>query len=111
MPLRDHFRPPLESRHSWEGFFGGWPAMIVQSLATLLPPHYAAEPRVHLGTPAASNTNPSEPAGYAVHVVDRQRGRRLVAAVEIVSPANKDRPDHRGAFVARCAALLQQGVS
>ena len=41
----------------------------------------------------------------------RDRARRLVAAVEIVSPANKDRPEHRRAFVAKCAALLQQGVS
>src|SRR5262249_6226159 len=38
-------------------------------------------------------------------------GRRLVAAVEIVSPANKDRPEHRRAFVAKCIALLQQLVS
>ena len=39
------------------------------------------------------------------------RGRRLVAAIEIVSPANKDRPEHRRLFVAKCAALLQQQVS
>ena len=37
--------------------------------------------------------------------------RRVVAAVEIVSPANKDRPEHRRAFVAKCAALLQERVS
>ena len=48
---------------------------------------------------------------YAVHVYDTRRGRRLVAAVEIVSPANKDRPEHRRAFVAKCAALLQARVS
>ena len=34
-----------------------------------------------------------------------------MAAVEIVSPANKDRPEHRRAFVAKCAALLQERVS
>jgi hypothetical protein len=34
-----------------------------------------------------------------------------VAAVELVSPANKDRPETRRAFVAKCAALLQQQVS
>ena len=33
-----------------------------------------------------------------------------MAAVEIVSPANKDRPEHRRAFVAKCAALLQDRV-
>jgi hypothetical protein len=48
---------------------------------------------------------------YEVRVYDSRRGRRLVAAVEIVSPANKDRPEHRRAFVVKCAALLQQRVS
>jgi len=47
---------------------------------------------------------------YAVHVYDQSRGRTLVAAVEIVSPANKDRPESRGAFVTKCAALMQRGV-
>jgi hypothetical protein len=48
---------------------------------------------------------------YEVRIFDRLRGRRLVAAVEIISPANKDRPEHRGQFVAKCAALLRQRVS
>lgn len=48
---------------------------------------------------------------YEVRVYDRQRGRRLVAAVEIISPANKDRPESRVQFVAKCAALLRQRVS
>lgn len=48
---------------------------------------------------------------YEVRIYDAKRGRRLVAALEIVSPANKDRPDHRNAFVAKCAALLQKGVA
>ena len=48
---------------------------------------------------------------YEVRVYDTQRHRRLVAAVEIISPANKDRPENRRAFVAKCAALLQQHVS
>jgi hypothetical protein len=47
---------------------------------------------------------------YEVRVYDTRSGRRLVAAVEIVSPANKDRPEHRRVFVARCAALLQERV-
>jgi hypothetical protein len=47
---------------------------------------------------------------YEVRVYDTKSGRRLVAAVEIVSPANKDRPEHRRAFVAKCAALLQNRV-
>lgn len=50
-------------------------------------------------------------AEYEVRVYDTRHGRRLVAAVEIVSPANKDRPEHRRLFVAKCAALLQQRVA
>lgn len=46
---------------------------------------------------------------YEVRIYDEE-GYRLVAAVEIVSPANKDRPDNRHAFVTKCAALLQQHV-
>jgi Protein of unknown function (DUF4058) len=47
---------------------------------------------------------------YEVRVYDTKSGRRLVAAVEIVSPANKDRPENRRAFVAKCHALLQSRV-
>ena len=39
------------------------------------------------------------------------RGDRLVAAVELVNPANKDRPEHRRDFAVKCAAYLQQQVS
>lgn len=48
---------------------------------------------------------------YEVLVYDEERDRRLVAAIELVSPANKDRPETRDAFVAKCATLLQQQVS
>jgi Protein of unknown function (DUF4058) len=48
---------------------------------------------------------------YEVRIYDAERGRTLVAAIEIVSPANKDRPEKRNAFVAKCAALLRNGVA
>jgi hypothetical protein len=47
---------------------------------------------------------------YEVLVFDQTRNRQLVAAIEIVSPANKDRPENRRVFVAKCAALLQEHV-
>src|ERR1043165_4277734 len=50
MPLRDHFRPPLDHAHSWEELHGQWPAVIVQHLRTKLPPGYEAAPRVHSGS-------------------------------------------------------------
>jgi hypothetical protein len=149
MPLRDHFRPPLDHVRSWEELHGGWPMMIVAALSRKLPPRYVAGPRVHLGAyyeidvasyeeeesiPHASEagadqggvatavwapprptfevtTDLPEQDEYEVRVYDTQRNRRLVAAVEIVSPGNKDRPEARRAFVAKCAALLQQHVS
>ena len=46
---------------------------------------------------------------YEVRVYDFRRGRRLVAAVEIISPANKDRAENRHQFTAKCAALLRRG--
>jgi len=100
MPLRDHFRPPVWKQASWEGFHGGWPMTMVQQLSRTLPPEFSAEPRVHLGFSFE----------YEVLVYDQERGRTLVAAVEIVSPANKDRPETRQTFVTKCAALLQQRV-
>ena len=71
---------------------------------------------------ASTNWSPSAPTlaiamdlpaldEYEVRVYDTKRGRRLVAVIEIVSPANKDRPEHRSAFVTKCAALLQECVS
>jgi hypothetical protein len=146
MPLRDHFRPPVNSRHSWEGFHALWPATLLQRLVPVLPRGFSAEPRVHLGRffeldvgayegdgggppgaaaiPGGVATAPytaphptaiidadlGEQYEYEVVVFDEERGRTLVAAVEFVSPANKDRPEHRRAFVAKCAALLQKGV-
>lgn len=147
MPLRDHFRPPVSSHHSWEGFHAQWPAMLVLRLFPTLPDGYTAEPRVHLGQyfeldiggfesdngggmsnattgagGVATAPHPAPPPTstveadlgeqyeYEVLVFDEDRGRTLVAAVEFVSPGNKDRPEHRRAFVAKCAALLQKGV-
>jgi uncharacterized protein DUF4058 len=56
------------------------------------------------------DTEELTPPEYEVRVYDERHGRRLVAAVEIVSPRNKDRPESRAAFVAKCQALLQQEV-
>jgi Protein of unknown function (DUF4058) len=115
MPLRDHFRPPVDDRISWDAIHGQWPGMIVLSLARTLPRRYVAAPQIHLGAFAQIDVSAFEilPAQdeYEVRVYDTKRGRRLVAAIEIVSPANKDRPEHRRAFVAKCAALLQNQVS
>jgi hypothetical protein len=37
-------------------------------------------------------------------------GPTLAGAVELVSPANKDRPENRDAFLCKCQGYLQHGV-
>lgn len=103
MPLRDHFRPPLDNVASWEELHGGWPMVIVQQLKKRLPAGYVGGPQVQSALPDYDE--------YEVRIYDAKRNRRLVAAIEIVSPGNKDRPESRNAFIAKCAALLQKGVA
>lgn len=50
------------------------------------------------------------PDSLEVLVSSSEAGPTLVAAIELVSPGNKDRPEYRRAFAAKCAAYLQQGV-
>jgi hypothetical protein len=50
------------------------------------------------------------PDDIAVHVFHSAGGPILVAAIELVSPANKDRNETRRAFAAKCAAYLQRGI-
>ena len=144
MPLRDHFRSPVNDKHTWDALHAMWPCTIVRQLFDILPAGYVAAPGVHFGKDveidvstfevderagaAASTGNGgvatvvspeptltleadlSEQDEFEVRVYDADRGRRLVAAIEFVSPSNKDRPENRGAFVAKVAALLQEDV-
>jgi hypothetical protein len=43
-------------------------------------------------------------------IFDQEAGPTLAGAIELVSPANKDRPAHRDAFVSKCSAFVQQGI-
>jgi hypothetical protein len=45
-----------------------------------------------------------------VEVFSETAGLVLVGAIELVSPSNKDRPENREAFVAKCDGLLRQLV-
>lgn len=57
-----------------------------------------------------AEAEPSEDYAYEVLVFDQQRERRLVAAVELISPGNQDRPASRRTFVDKCRRLLRCGV-
>jgi hypothetical protein len=59
----------------------------------------------------AVETDVPEADEYEVLIYNADEERQLVAAIELVSPANKDRPDKRRAFVGKCAALLRKGVA
>jgi Protein of unknown function (DUF4058) len=79
----------------WEGTFNASTATLTWS-----PPRPSVD--VVMERPAHDE--------FEVQVYDEELGR-LVGAIEIVSPANKDRPVTRRAFIAKCAALLWQNVS
>jgi hypothetical protein len=50
------------------------------------------------------------PDDFEVQVFSSVAGPVLVAAIELVSPGNKDRDEARRAFAAKCAAYLQRGI-
>jgi hypothetical protein len=127
MPLLDHFHPPLLGQRHWEGFYGQWAAAISGSLNEhLLPAEYFAEFHVRLGTRVARDIatfsehgalpTPAAvfpalfPDDIEVRVFSSAAGPVLVAAIELVSPGNKDRDEARRAFAAKCAAYLQRGI-
>lgn len=61
--------------------------------------------------PAADLAVPTVfPDQIEVQVFSTAAGATLVAAIELVSPGNKDRPDTRHAFAAKCVSYLTSGV-
>jgi hypothetical protein len=139
MPLRDHFTPPLSVTRPWEGFHTTWATTIAQELNRILPPEYVAIPQTSRGplvevdvaalelaaagrpTGATNGWTPTAPGWTAeldwtardlfeVRVIDQRDGPRLAGAVDLVSPANKDRPAARRAFAGKCAGYLRAGV-
>ncbi len=137
MPLLDHFHPPLSEDVPWEGFHSAWATMIAGGLNRELPagcraiPLTSRGPLVEIDVAAvekvagaiggATSWEPGRPGMSAeldwsgrdlfeVRVIDRRAGGRLVGAIELVSPANKDRPSARRSFAGKCAGYLRMGV-
>jgi hypothetical protein len=141
MPLLDHFHPPLKEQIQWASFHSNWATRIADQLTALVPEEFRVEenPRLaggveidiaasHEDEPGANGIaspwhspwRPRAVAGtmpalfpdkFEVLVFRMLGGRHLVAAVELVSPANKDRPETRQAFVSKVASYLHDGVS
>jgi hypothetical protein len=61
--------------------------------------------------PITGDVSFAEPDLFEVRVYKAEGGMKLVAAIELVSEANKDRPSHRRTFATKCASYLQRGVS
>jgi Protein of unknown function (DUF4058) len=74
------------------------------AMATL-PARAWAPPAPAMVAPAAF------PDAFEVLVFENEGGTRLVAAIELVSPGNKDRAAHRQAFAIKCASYLCRGIS
>jgi hypothetical protein len=61
--------------------------------------------------PAPAQSMPGVcPEAFEVLVFNNEGGARLVGAVELASPGNKDRQDERRAFAVKCASYLYQGI-
>jgi hypothetical protein len=71
--------------------------------ATLVAPAWAP-PVPQMAMPAVF------PDEVEVLVYNTDAGPTVVGVVELVSPGNKDRTEHRRAFAAKCASYLQQGI-
>ena len=52
----------------------------------------------------------SFPPSCTIQIISSEGGRSLVAAIELVSPGNKDRASKRRLFAAKCATYLAHGV-
>jgi hypothetical protein len=52
----------------------------------------------------------THPDLFEVQVLNDEEGPHVVAAIELVSPANKDRAAHRHMFGVKCGSYLQAGV-
>ncbi len=139
MPLLDHFHPPLYPTRQWGSFHHAWAVTIAIDLNSRLPPNYYAESHIRFGIEIDVATlrdddqawmddpnrpdalwQPSAPVAtipfapttdeVEVLVYYSSGGPSLAAAIELVSPANKDRPENRDAFTTKCENYLRDGL-
>lgn len=102
--------PPHDwtDRDGWEGMHIFWMTKIARELRAILPHGYRAvigsSPLV-----AVSSDVALADAGQDFNVLVEREGR-LVAAVELISPRNKDRPSARDQYAARYLNYLRGGI-
>jgi hypothetical protein len=139
MPLLDHFRPPVDELIRRGSFHASWATRIADQLTPLVPTDFTVEESSHHAggleidvasydrkpgdrpedDPWRSEWQPPQPDRtgplafsdqYEVKVFNLAGGRKLVAAIELVSPGNKDRASERLAFATKCANYLHNGI-
>lgn len=136
MTLKDHFHGPLAKTIPWNGVHSMWTAMIAVELNRLLPTQFRAIPQNRSGNylevdvatvewasakvgiggwqpeaPARTkNVHLPELDHYEIRIVKQEASSKLVGAIELVSPANKDRPGNRVAFAGKCVGYLRMGI-
>lgn len=131
MPLLDHFHPPLSLRRHWHSFHNAWATYLSADLNRHLPPGYFAEANVQFGieidvaafeesASTGSNWVPSLPVATIAYPVMtdhievliylQEGGPKLAAAVELISPSNKDRPAQQDVFLSKCVTYLERSV-
>jgi len=124
-------------QRDWHSFHNSWAAEIAADLNTRLPPEYVAESNVqfHIEIDVAVREDPARDgeSGTSPHpwqpvaatmtlpfvletdvaevrVYRTIAGREFVAAVELASPANKDRPETVAALTTKCEGYLLGGA-
>lgn len=137
MPLLDHFQPPARIRAPWESLGHSWVSKVMAHLNRLLPKdRYQAFSAIHLGAEAEADIAEFEVSGewadggdvatlaappvvtveaaipdeFEVEVKDAREGMSLVAVIEFISPANKDRPESRLQLVNKTLTYLDLGI-
>jgi hypothetical protein len=128
MPLLDHFHPPVSSRKEYPGTLATWASLITMRLnLEVLPAEFTAEPRTKSqfvceymedpqvyappAPPLTEEVEIAESDTFEVLIYRDENRWRLAAAIELVSPANKDRPSHLRTFADKCLGYLSKGVS
>lgn len=104
MPLLDHFHPPLSQARHWESFYSLWCGSLVYYVSEVVPKGCYAEARVSI------RRSTSAPDEIEVQVYGSPTGTHLVAAIELISPGNKDRAEARSGFAGKCVSYLQKGI-
>jgi len=138
MPILDHLSEEINDIAGFQSFHNAWAVEIAYDLNRVLPKGYRALSHAQIGSrevdvradksltadereelitryhpsgqPVIANAIfPTELEVFILNV--RQRKHRTVGVIEIVSEGNKDRPESRNTFVAKCNNLLSQEIS